>query len=204
MPALRSPGARTPRRSGGSFLLRLDPFPARAYPRPPGSVHVPAARWGARLCGGRLEDRDDPRSFRLIAANPAAGFLSSLPTETLLGKTMAEGFPKLFETDVPAACRQVILSGRESDLPEVRCGYGRLPDSTFSVKIFPLSDDCVGVVFDDITERKRTEEALKHSESRYRWLFDSIRDTHLIVSVDRTILDCNTIFTSMFGYEREE
>jgi PAS domain S-box-containing protein len=58
--------------------------------------------------------------------------------------------------------------------------------------------------FLDITERKRSEEALKQSEARYRELFNSIRDAILVADADRNIIDCNTAFTELFGYSLAE
>ncbi len=58
--------------------------------------------------------------------------------------------------------------------------------------------------FLDITKRKRSEEALRESEARYRELFNSIRDAILVADTDRNIIDCNTAFTELFGYNLEE
>jgi len=59
-------------------------------------------------------------------------------------------------------------------------------------------------VFQDITERKFVETALKVSEEQYKYLFNSIRDAILVADKDRNIIDCNTAFTSIFGYSRNE
>ncbi|MDZ7793180.1 MAG: PAS domain S-box protein [Spirochaetia bacterium] len=53
-------------------------------------------------------------------------------------------------------------------------------------------------------DRKKAEKALRKSESRYRDLFDSIRDAILVANTDRIITDCNAAFTSIFGYTLEE
>jgi diguanylate cyclase (GGDEF)-like protein/PAS domain S-box-containing protein len=49
----------------------------------------------------------------------------------------------------------------------------------------------------DITDRKRSEEALKESEAKYRNLFESAHDAILLIKEDRFV-DCNTETLIMF------
>ncbi len=56
----------------------------------------------------------------------------------------------------------------------------------------------------DITERKRTEEALRQSEEQYRTLFDGANDAILITSLDGRILKANRIISERYGYSRDE
>ena len=60
------------------------------------------------------------------------------------------------------------------------------------------------VVISDITERKRAEEAVKKSEIKYRELFDTMNDGFVITDLKGTILECNTAYAEMLGYEKEE
>jgi two-component system, cell cycle sensor histidine kinase and response regulator CckA len=60
------------------------------------------------------------------------------------------------------------------------------------------------VVFADLTERRRAEEALCESEQRWRTLFEQSTDAILIVRPDGRILDANSSCCELFGYAREE
>jgi diguanylate cyclase (GGDEF)-like protein/PAS domain S-box-containing protein len=51
----------------------------------------------------------------------------------------------------------------------------------------------------DITERKRAEELLQNSESKYRALFESAADAYLLMG-EKGFLDCNSAALQMFGY----
>ena len=112
-----------------------------------------------------LQDREDLRSFKLISTNPAAAHSLGVRTEDILGKRMDEAFPHMLDTDLPHQYREVVLSGKGRDLGEVREPYGESTAAgVFSVKVFPVPPDCVGVAFENITERRRLEEQLRQSQ----------------------------------------
>ncbi|MDO8873927.1 MAG: PAS domain S-box protein [Methanoregula sp.] len=57
----------------------------------------------------------------------------------------------------------------------------------------------------DITERKKGEEVLKSSESRYRRFFEAVRDGILIIDAETgTILDVNPFLIELLGFTHEQ
>ncbi len=60
------------------------------------------------------------------------------------------------------------------------------------------------VIFTEITDRKRAEEALRQSEARYRHLFDSAPDGVLVIDGDGLITDCSHNAMLLYGYPKEE
>ncbi|HOS96657.1 MAG TPA: PAS domain S-box protein, partial [Deltaproteobacteria bacterium] len=56
----------------------------------------------------------------------------------------------------------------------------------------------------DITDRKRSEEALRKSEERYRAIFEHTATANIIAARDTTIILANSNFASITGYSREE
>src|SRR5262249_54100319 len=57
---------------------------------------------------------------------------------------------------------------------------------------------------DDITERKRIEQALVTSESRYRALFENANDAIFLESEDDDIIAANERACELLGYSHEE
>jgi PAS domain S-box-containing protein len=63
----------------------------------------------------------------------------------------------------------------------------------------------VCAVIVDMTERKKMEEAVKNSETRYRRLFEAAQDGILILDAETgQIVDVNPFVLEMLGYSREE
>jgi len=106
----------------------------------------------------QLRDPKSVRSFRLIGVNPAAEREVRAQLDYAVGKSITESFPKLLETQLPDRWRRVLLTGKAETLGEFAYGDPRIPEGVFWVECFPLSDECVGVAMENITERKRTAE----------------------------------------------
>ncbi len=65
--------------------------------------------------------------------------------------------------------------------------------------------DRILLAFEDITDQKQTEEALKSSETRYRRLFETARDGILILDAGTgQISDVNPFLVEMLGYSHED
>jgi len=72
--------------------------------------------------------------------------------------------------------------------------------------LYDTKDNLVGAIesIRDITDRKRSADALSESESRYRTLFESTGTAMFILEEDMTISLVNAEFEKMSGYIKEE
>lgn len=147
-----------------------------------------------------LENIDDVKTYKLIAANTAVMQFTGLAAGNLIGKTIAESFPDLIGTEVPKIYAEVVRSGKVKDLKEDHfIDKGNL-NGVFSVKAFPLSNNCVGTAFVDITENEKINEELKI----FKMLFSEIRDLAYITDTQGNILYVNKIFEKLTGHKPEE
>jgi anti-anti-sigma factor len=111
----------------------------------------------------RLQKPDDPFSFQLVCANRAANkHASGVDLGAHIGRYLMDIFPTTPEAFVYIYV-DVIRSGQPRDL-----GAGTYLDESgseqvVSIQLYPLGDDCLSVLFEDITESKRAEEALRTS-----------------------------------------
>lgn len=111
-----------------------------------------------------LEDSHDDRTLRMIAVNAAAESLTGIAATDMLGRTLDENFPGLREQGLPQAYAQVIRTG-EPFVTESVYGDERVIQAAFAVRAVPLPGDSVAVMFENITERRQAEYALKQANA---------------------------------------
>jgi PAS domain S-box-containing protein len=59
-------------------------------------------------------------------------------------------------------------------------------------------------LYNDVTEQKKIEMALRESEEKYRTIFESANDTILLLDTNGNVVDVNARLTEISGYERDE
>lgn len=112
-----------------------------------------------------IEDLNNPGAARLLIANPAASAITGCNFSALLGKTMAESFPYLLQSPLMEQYLGVIRTGRSLDLGEVTYAEDGITAGVYSLKVFSLPNQCVGLAFENITARKHIEAQLRESEA---------------------------------------
>jgi PAS domain S-box-containing protein len=109
-----------------------------------------------------LEDLADDRSLRVRVVNAEGEKLLGISKEEILGQTVDEAFPGLRAAGVPQLFTDVVRTGRTREVQDFQYGDGRVLTNAWSFKAFPLPDQCVGVVFESITDRKRADELVSN------------------------------------------
>jgi PAS domain-containing protein len=111
----------------------------------------------------QLRAPGDLRSLRFVGANPAAERELGVSLAFAVGKSIAECFPKLLDTQAPELYRRVALSGQPETLGEFVFRDAHIPEGVFWIDCFPMPDSCVGISMENITERKRVLENQKRA-----------------------------------------
>lgn len=147
--------------------------------------------------------------FRVNEWNPAAERIFGYSRDEALGRHARELILPgdiLGELDV-LWDKLLRLKGGEYNTNENITKNGRIIlCEWFNTPLVDNDGNVIGVMslVQDITERRRIEEALKESESRYRAIFETTGAATLIIEEDTIISLVNSEFENITGYASEE
>ncbi len=129
----------------------------------------------------------EPIDFRYLSANPS--FTKHTGIVDVVGRTMREVVPRepqeWFDT-----YDAVLRTGEPIRFERGLVTQGRVLD-LYAFRVEDGTERRVAVIFNDITERKKAEEALKQSESKYRLLHDTMLQGVVFQNADGTIISMN-------------
>ncbi len=152
----------------------------------------------------------DAKDLRFVRINKAGEELLGYPREVLLGKNDYDFFPKEQADSFTTKDRNVLQSGRLANIPEEPIRTKNEGLRILHTKKIPIADETGAPryllgISEDITERKRAEEALRESQRLLEKTFTSLNDAILIVDADtRIITACNAAVHPVLGYTEEE
>ena len=152
----------------------------------------------------KLENRNDNDSLVLVYANKASESHTGLSAGTVVGKTIDEIFPILRMKEMPQKFADVVRTQQETDVEELCCDDGLSVPTWFSIKAFPLPQNCVGVSFKNITDRKNAEQKLEASNARYRNLYENTPIMLHSINSEGLIVAVSNYWLTNMGYHREE
>lgn len=109
----------------------------------------------------KLKDIQDDRTLILQAMNPASLKLVGLASgEDLIGKPIDEVFPNLRKSRIPQQYAEVVRTQIPIEFDDIFYEDHEIKPAFFSVKVFPLPDQCVGVSFENVSARRHAEREL--------------------------------------------
>ncbi len=145
-------------------------------------------------------DKDQPVDFVYVDVNPAFAALTGL--ENVTGRAVSEVIPGIRERDpgLLAIYGRVARGGP----PERFEYYLESLGQWFSLAAFCPQPGYFVAVFDVITERKRTEQALKVSEERLRFALEGANDGLWDVNMETGAVYMSPRGCAILGYEPAE
>ena|GEM_PF-599863 len=151
----------------------------------------------------RLEDPEDPTSFRLIACNRAAEQISHMPRDDEVDQSILDVFPMTDRDTLDAFASSVQTGNTVEDLYNDYLAE-HIPDTDYETSLVPLSGETLAVLFKDVSGRRTLKRALAASERKYRELFDSLKVGVASSDLDGRMREANPAMLELLGYTEEE
>jgi two-component system cell cycle sensor histidine kinase/response regulator CckA len=154
----------------------------------------------------------DAADLRFLLFNRAGERLLGHTRDELVGKTDYDIHPKNEADFFAAKDREVLEKGQLLDVPEEDHSIGPLGHRILHTKKIPIFDDAGKPTYllgisEDITDRKRAEEAHRQAEERYRHIIETITDYVISVVVKDGVAVSTTHgpgCVAVTGYTSEE
>jgi diguanylate cyclase (GGDEF)-like protein/PAS domain S-box-containing protein len=151
----------------------------------------------------------DANYHRYALVNKGAEELFGYSRDELIGKNDYDFFPKEQADFFVSKDKEVLEERKALDIPEEPIQTGNQETRILHTRKIPIVDEegrplyLLGIS-DDITERKRTEEALREREERFRKIFEEGPLGMAIVDLDYRFARVNNTLCQMVGYTEEE
>jgi two-component system, OmpR family, phosphate regulon sensor histidine kinase PhoR len=138
---------------------------------------------------------------RLIfdGANTAADIILGVDHRKFIGREIKDAFPSLRDTEVPERYRKAAHDGESWDAEQVN--YEDLQiKGAYEVHAFQTAPGMVAALFMDVTERKKSREALQTQFSQLATIFDALNAVVYVAEFETgRILFLNRFGESIFG-----
>ena len=137
--------------------------------------------------------------LRYTYVNRRAEDFLGLRRDELLGRCVHDTYPHFVGSELETRLQQA----QREQTPQHYEAVSEIGGHWFEVHVYP-SRDGLSVFFRDIEDKRRAEEALRESESRYRTLFDSSLEGVILATHDGRVLSMNNAACRKVRCSREE
>ncbi|WP_321507558.1 PAS domain S-box protein [uncultured Methanoregula sp.] len=154
---------------------------------------------GAALHELRVNDQGIPEDYVIIETNPAFEKHLGIPRESVIGRTSREAYGVADPPYLELYAR-VAMTGKS----EVFETFFQPLDKYFSISVYSPEKGMFATIFEDITKRRRAEEALRASEEKYRRIVETAMEGIWSMDSEFTTVFVNRKMAEMLGYTTHE
>lgn len=145
----------------------------------------------------------DGEDFIIRDCNRAAERIEQIKRSSVIGKSLLEAFPAVRELGIFNIFQQVMKTGNPQSLPILYYHDDRVTGWRENY-IYKLPSGEIVSVSDDVTERKKSEDALKESEQKFRIVADYTYDWETWENPDGEYVYISPSCEQITGYSPEE
>ena len=146
-----------------------------------------------------VDDAGRPCDYRFLQVNPAFEALTGLQADALIGRTVREVLPQT-ESVWIERFGQVALTGEPVTFENYSGELGR----HYQVTAYRPQPGQFAVLFNDITDLKRAEAALRESEALHRSILNASPDDITVADLDGRVLMVSPMAEKMFRPHPEQ
>ncbi len=141
----------------------------------------------------------EPDTLIMQDGNQASCDLTGINAQDWVGREFDEVWPVARGIGFTEALLKVMRTGQMYDTESLEYTDERL-SGAFRIRAFSIPGQRLIVAFENITERKQAEAALKESETRFRALFETSPDA-VLIDQKGLLLYANPAYQRIFGIE---
>ena len=146
---------------------------------------------------------DDGQDFVFLDINESGLLLGKIQREDVIGKRVTEVFPGVKDMGLFEVLQRVWRTGSPEDLPQARYVDNQI-DEWLENHIFKLSSGQIVAIYNNITERKQSQQALEESRQLLCNIIDSLPERVWWKDLDSRYMGCNIHVAHDAGFDHPD
>jgi len=141
-------------------------------------------------------------NWKYTYVNDSLAKYSKCSKEELLGKTLLEKYPGIEQTDLFRTLERC-MKNRMAEHLETEFIFPDGSKADYELSIQPVPEGLF-ILSIDITQRKKAEQEIISSETRFRSVVENMHESLIIEDTAGKLIYANTEFSKTFGFENDE